>query len=296
VLQRAEEIEQTRAELESLRADYEAAVDERDKLKSQLSDADAWVFKLAGERRRWEEEASRAQRKLSQIEAETRSQLARIGDQLALSQSELTLAQARAADADAKFEERLIEIGQLTHAIDQIGREAGSAKGVATKLAAQMEVRIGEIAELTNALRNTEQERAVLRHAIDQMEADSAARSNEIAGLTHALAESGEKLAARHNEIARLTVMLAERGAEAVEAATRTEWLRKMAVASQNMPSWWKLLPAKWRRGKEHAYFVRQGLFDARSYLEAYPDVAQDGMDPVRHYLVHGIDEGRKIF
>lgn len=35
------------------------------------------------------------------------------------------------------------------------------------------------------------------------------------------------------------------------------------------------------------------GLFDARHYLETYPDIAQSGTDPLMHYVEHGDREGR---
>ena len=34
-------------------------------------------------------------------------------------------------------------------------------------------------------------------------------------------------------------------------------------------------------------------IFDATWYLETYPDVAESGMHPIDHYLMHGADEGR---
>ncbi len=39
---------------------------------------------------------------------------------------------------------------------------------------------------------------------------------------------------------------------------------------------------------------VGSDLFDARWYLQHYPDVAQAGVDPVLHYLNHGWKEGRR--
>ncbi|MBU3682903.1 MAG: glycosyltransferase [Phycisphaerales bacterium] len=38
------------------------------------------------------------------------------------------------------------------------------------------------------------------------------------------------------------------------------------------------------------------GLFDVRHYLEQYPDVRDDGMDPVVHYVRHGWREGRNPY
>lgn len=36
-----------------------------------------------------------------------------------------------------------------------------------------------------------------------------------------------------------------------------------------------------------------RGFFDAAWYLERYPDIAQAGVDPLRHFIAHGADEGR---
>ncbi|RVT82070.1 glycosyltransferase [Rhodobacteraceae bacterium CCMM004] len=38
----------------------------------------------------------------------------------------------------------------------------------------------------------------------------------------------------------------------------------------------------------------RPGFFDPQWYLEVYPDVAASGMDPLRHYLRYGRQEGRR--
>jgi hypothetical protein len=48
------------------------------------------------------------------------------------------------------------------------------------------------------------------------------------------------------------------------------------------------------RRLNEQAKLLRDSpLFDADWYLRAYPEVAQDGVDPEIHYLVSGAREGR---
>ena len=36
------------------------------------------------------------------------------------------------------------------------------------------------------------------------------------------------------------------------------------------------------------------GIVDSKGYLEEYPDVELSGMDPLRHYILHGIREGRE--
>jgi hypothetical protein len=36
------------------------------------------------------------------------------------------------------------------------------------------------------------------------------------------------------------------------------------------------------------------GLFDDQSYLTRHPDVAAAGMNPLDHYIAHGMSEGRE--
>lgn len=51
---------------------------------------------------------------------------------------------------------------------------------------------------------------------------------------------------------------------------------------------------AQRRQLKRDTRLVKQsGLFDATWYLAEYPDVAAAGIDPVRHYLRHGVPDGR---
>ncbi len=48
------------------------------------------------------------------------------------------------------------------------------------------------------------------------------------------------------------------------------------------------------RRLKRQVSVIRSsGLFDEQWYLNEYPDVSQSGMDPIRHYLKFGAEEGR---
>ena len=37
----------------------------------------------------------------------------------------------------------------------------------------------------------------------------------------------------------------------------------------------------------------KSGLFNREYYLEQYPEVKAAGFDPIRHYILHGVSEGR---
>lgn len=47
------------------------------------------------------------------------------------------------------------------------------------------------------------------------------------------------------------------------------------------------------RGTKERVLVEQSGLFDKAWYLEAYPDVASSGIDPIEHYLMFGALEQR---
>src|SRR5262249_31260872 len=49
----------------------------------------------------------------------------------------------------------------------------------------------------------------------------------------------------------------------------------------------------KLRQRRDVQRLAASHLFDAAYYLKTYPDVAASGMDPIRHYVVHGAEEGR---
>lgn len=53
-----------------------------------------------------------------------------------------------------------------------------------------------------------------------------------------------------------------------------------------------RLVP-RLRRRRERALVAGSGLFDAAWYLDSYPDVAQAGVDPLRHFLASGAAERR---
>ena len=102
------------------------------------------------------------------------------------------------------------------------------------------------------------------------------------------------ELSERFREIAALSVLLQQQEQLCEEAEVRAEWLREVAAALLTLPRWWwGLMPGAWRLKRELRILRSRGLFDGEAYLKLYPDVAATGMNPLLHYLLHGIDEGR---
>ena len=73
------------------------------------------------------------------------------------------------------------------------------------------------------------------------------------------------------------------------------DWFSRLYAVLDSQPWWWSLLPRKARETRSAHRLERHGIFHARSYLDRNPDVAQNGMDPLRHYILHGMAEGRTL-
>lgn len=165
-----------------------------------------------------------------------------------------------------------------------------------------------EVAQLTKLLQDRESALADATSARSKLEQELAEKSSERDGLVARLrdeegarksaqvacSEAESKLASRFNETARLTSIVSETVNQNAKLSGDVEWLRSMAQQAERFPRWWLFLPEKSRRRREHKRYARAGLFDAGAYLEMYPDVADFGMDPVLHYLRHGLVEGRQ--
>ena len=77
------------------------------------------------------------------------------------------------------------------------------------------------------------------------------------------------------------------------DAAAR--WLATVYETLAKSPRWWAFLPRASKRARERRLLERNGLFHAREYLDKNPDVALSGVDPLRHFICHGMHEGRSI-
>jgi len=71
-------------------------------------------------------------------------------------------------------------------------------------------------------------------------------------------------------------------------------WLARVYTHLAEMKFWIALLPPRHREQRRLKLLRSAGLFNAEKYLELYPDVAAAGMDPLRHYILHGMEEGRE--
>ena len=95
-------------------------------------------------------------------------------------------------------------------------------------------------------------------------------------------------LAKRFEEIAVLTRLLEEHGY--LESGKFLTYIKSTLRAKRNFAR----SGLNWLKAKREAKIIyRSGLFDKSWYLSHYPDVLDEGTDPVLHYLLHGAIEGR---
>jgi len=195
--------------------------------------------------------------------------------------SEARLAEAKAAteaaatQGDWERKLRLEREGQLAEAQSQLADLRVRLEALQRAPAPVPNAVFDELAQLTRLLQASETEAA----------AAAAAR-----------AAAERRVAEQTQELIRLSSLLSQENGRAEGSAGHTEWLREMTRVAEAMPKWWGMMPEGWRRKREHEAYRRAGLFDAEQYLQNYPDVAADGMDPVRHYIQHGMAEGRQIW
>jgi len=105
--------------------------------------------------------------------------------------------------------------------------------------------------------------------------------------------EIQRRLDERYREIAVLTKLLKQSQHEANREREQRQWLSAITAALLKQPWWWALLPEGRRNPRIHARLAKRGLFDAHAYLALQPDVAASGIDPLLHYVIHGMNEGR---
>jgi len=330
--QREEEIHQAYAELKRQQDDAEQQKREADalegeieKLRAKLAEADKWIFRLAGERRNNEHALAASQAKVvhaEKIAAAQQSQARRHAD--ALVQRERKLAEQR-LEIDrlgkALDEARVKLEAAPNHGEDQQGSYAADIHPLSIEIrrladekrlaehkcwGAEQEAQrlVQEVSLLTRLLyatREKAEKLEVQRSSLLVETAKVAALSKELraahdtqekfAGLLAELQAYGEEL--ERQSVKDKNEREAVEARFEQEAAARLWMVRLSEVLMQRRPFWWHLAPKGWRSRRIRATLRRRGIFDADKYCDMYPDVPAAGMDPLEHYMKHGMQEGR---
>lgn len=264
---------------------------------------------------------ARAALTTSQADADQKQeQIGELAGRLSEAQSELTRSQVEVQSQRAALEESR---GELSHTQSELAQRRAEADDARAELQ-QLEQRLAEAADATaQRLAEAEDEARQRREAEQRLaEADQARhvaieratrlerelneeRSRANAELQRLRSEKGTvegRLAERFSELALLTRLLAEKESAIQASDERAAWLREVSAllvsgsAGGSLKSRLvALMPGPIRFKKQQDRLRRSGIFDPDAYLAAHPDVAEAGMDPLWHYIHHGIAEGRQL-
>lgn len=106
-------------------------------------------------------------------------------------------------------------------------------------------------------------------------------------------ARAHEEHARLTREIDRLTKLAQSKLGQSEGERSSLLWLAQLRAYEVKQPKWWALLPTSERRRRFLKRLKASGHFDYEAYNSRYPDVVAAGLDPLEHYVRHGIFEGR---
>lgn len=188
-------------------------------------------------------------------------------------EEELTQVRASLDTADARYSEQ-------TKALLHQQKETIRLENEKTKAVSSLAVCEALLTERNEAIETAE-------NSIQQ-------RFSELAKLTKML-KTAEKRG-QENETRAHIAMRERQSAEARLDAQleHAKWLAEVHTNLSGMKFWTALLPPKMRARRKIQRLRAAGLFDGDKYLDLYPDVRAEGMDPLRHYILHGVSEERR--
>jgi hypothetical protein len=310
--------------LEGARSDLEQVRAEADKAAHSLTDAHHQIHQVESELRQREEEIAQYRTQLAtseqtaadladtqtrlaeseqwvanlaRIRTESQKDLARLEAELARAEK-LAHKHARTIEANAAelglLHERQRNLAAEVCRLEKLHHESNLAL---QRTEAESDNRLDELRKLARLLGERDNEFRDSTDRAARLEAHLAEREAQVASLRSSSieearirAEAEQKAEHRLHELGAVRQDLDEIRMQALEK----DWLRHVHMTLASQPRWWALLLPSWRRNREMQLLLADGLFDAESYLAHYPDVQQAGMDPLRHYIWHGMGEGRR--
>ena len=150
---------------------------------------------------------------------------------------------------------------------------------------AQMALRENELTALAEGFRLQKEE---AQQSLETAQSEVVALSKLLQQRQAEVTDVGSSKEVRH-----LSTQLKAKEAAADQSSRHAKWLQEVNAVVTGYPHWWAFAPKKMREKWQNGRLLRRGLFDADAYLVRYPDVLSSGIDPLRHYIIHGINEKR---
>lgn len=300
------EINRLRARVDEL----ENALDDRDSLRQQAEQALALTrrqfSKVLEQSAPLRQTASATMSNLEASQAElvkAESGLSRARHQLAVTESALVQKQEENFQAWSEVSSISTRVAELEQMLrdqvslsESIEGELVEANSWAFKLAGERREAEAALARAEWTLRKECHARELAEHEARALKSMAEAFKGELES-----SQAGRKLAEErreeaYEEIVAITRFLRASESIAMEQKTQLEWFERVTEVLNSKAPWWlRMFPRRWTRKWLLRRLATERLFDADEYLRRYPDVGAAGQDPLRHYINHGIREGRQI-
>jgi len=215
------------------------------------------------------------------------------------------------------IEDRFRELASLTKLLEDRDSVLANNNQKIKQIIQEKEALALEQARVMEMLKRAEQEAKKLKQQLEErtkrfetLQTEKETESSKFKAEINSSTIEKQKLTLciqdRFRELAELTKML-ERGERELSARDREIEMQQNQITQLKKTFSWKITapvralakPFK-KSSKDNVLIMNQveiikqsGLFDEEWYLKTYPDVAENVMDPVEHYVRHGAGEGR---
>lgn len=188
---------------------------------------------------------------------------------------ELEQSRLQLTEADLQLDELAIRYSATRADAARWRSRAMEAEGALNAAQGMVEELRSSLTQQRDAIRQLQQQRSNERATETQAERAAApAMLEQLPGLRREIRDLKNQLEAQAS----------------VEAL-----MRQLASALSRPVKWWVgMLPQKVAHRIRLRELRRKAIFDADAYDRRYPDVGKEGMDPLQHYVLHGVDEGRR--
>ena len=293
-------------------------------LQTRLQEADGWVFNIAGERQALEKrlaavqsELEQARRSIIRMEAVSEFKQQQLDEYISTNRrvlagvsrlqgleiepSELLQTQTKRLREEWRDEKHplaplAVVLEQIAHSISDrdIADEANSATTAAlleqkTALHRDIEMLMDRLEQRENDARQAQEQIAALNQALASVRAEALEYHGKASQALEQIniLQSDKKQQARNLRAAEDRAGRKER---------QLDWMRELYRLIEHGDAGLKgILPPSMRRRYIAQVLQRNNHFDGEAYLAKYADVAEVGMDPLRHYILHGMAEGRFV-
>lgn len=241
-------------------------------------------------RLRHEEERSRlSEQALAQSEVALRAERAR-SEQLSkqLAQSEGWVFKLAGERREAEKDMR-----QLVRKVQAVERKLSETER--RLVVAQFDLDVARVQTMTASVTTPDLAEKLEKAEADvaRLKADMAEKEERIVSLTSARMDIDRKLNERFSEVAQVTSLLRQNEVVAKASVETISWLQAVHAVMTSRPMMAGLMPDVWLKKWRYDKLKSKNLFNAEGYLALYGDVASENFDPLRHYILHGISEGR---